>query len=112
MLMILEPISPILPEELTSVIKDHISNYSRALENDTLFNGLERSIRRQGEFWISQVKRDLTNAGRAIPGPILKDRMREASCALEHLHIFKLLVKMREEASLRKENFWKESFIF
>lgn len=111
-LLLMEPVKTILGDELNEITRVHFARLLRTVEDESLYSGIERAIRKQGEFWDGQCKRDLTNAGRSIPEPILKDRINEAKSALEHIHLLKILVKMRAEASMLKDSYWKEAFLF
>ena len=47
----MKPVKTILGDELNEITKVHFARLLRTVEDESLYSGIERAIRKQGEFW-------------------------------------------------------------
>lgn len=111
-ILILLPANVKLPENLQDEIQEKFSVMLKSVENSAFYSCLTRKTKRLAEYWKGQVTRDLMNQNKAIPMPILQDRVKEARNTIELLHFFKIVVRMSDESKLVSSSFWRSRNLF
>jgi len=89
-----------------------LSRLFKSTETDRLYSAIAHKYRKIADYWSSQIKRDLMHEGKAIPEPIILDRIKESYDTLEILHYLKLVIFISKEDKLVKSSYWKTSFLF
>lgn len=84
----------------------------KSAETERLYSAIAHKYRKIADYWSSQIKRDLMHEGKAIPEPIILDRIKESYDTLEILHYLKLVIYISKEDKLVKSSFWKTNFLF
>lgn len=106
------PSSSKLPHDFQMGIQEKFSIIMKSVENSAFYSCLTRKIKRLAEYWKGQVTRDVMNQNKAIPIPILQDRVKEAKNTIELIHFFKIVIKMSNESKLVSSSFWRSKNIF
>jgi hypothetical protein len=82
-----------------------LSRLFKSAETDRLYSAIAHKYRKIADYWSSQIKRDLMHEGKAIPEPIILDRIKESIDTLEILHYLKLVIYISKEDKLIKSNY-------
>lgn len=91
---------------------ENLAEILKSVENEAFYSCLSRKTKRLAEYWKGQVTRDLMNQNKAIPLPILQDRVKEARNTIELLHFFKIIVKISDESKFVSSANWRSKNIF
>jgi len=111
-LMYMSPSKSKIGDDVPAVVVQQFSTLLKSVESDKFYLNFQRKMERFGEYWLSQIKRDLMNQRTAIPDPIIHDRLKECKNMLELLHFYKLVIKISDESKLVKSAYWQSNFLF
>lgn len=82
-----------------------LSRLFKSTETERLYSAIAHKYRKIADYWSSQIKRDLMHEGKAIPEPIILDRIKESYDTLEILHYLKLVIFISKEDKLVKSSY-------
>jgi hypothetical protein len=111
-LLLICPTTAKLGKRIPRIIKANFPTLLKSVESDKFYTTFEMKMSRFGEYWQSQIRRDLMNQRTGIPDPILNDRIKEAKNHMELLHFYKMVFYLSDESKMVKSAFWKTKFLF